>query len=1656
MKSRMKKFLSIPVLAIILLTSALLFSSSVSSQSDLEMKITYAGVGGSTWDLRQESDFDEEWLTKDQSVSFTVDLSAYYEKPEDGSEAEVPFEVAATYSNGASLVATPDRITGTGEFEGKYRLDVTEIPDDDGTVEVKLKLKGGNGWNAIPTVEGPITFSVSKDVTAPVVNLYGVEDGELYHDKKLDFVVEVVDEHFNPDGVTITGINSDNEWESSGDGKYYKTFPVTDGDYAVTANAKDKLGNSSAEESVKFSLHNGEPSLEVKHNGTPVEGNSYFNKDTVLDLTVTNAIPIGSAELKVYKDGQATPYGDFLIDGNTATFRETFTESGEYRFEVTVTDKENNYKHEILDEEVRFTIDKVKPELTITDENGEPIVDGFYKSKQVTVEVKEEYFNKDDIQIEVLKDEEPQSGYFENWNKLWNDTYKAIADIQEDGRYEIRVTAKDPAGNQVTDSVSFTIDGTPPELSITGVEDGKHYKTDVEAIINVNDKHIDEENTNLKVEVLESIGTDNWKTVNIGKELEFTDGEAEIRHLFQTEGRYRITLSSKDILSNTEEKVVTFTVDKQAPDVGIDGVTNEAIYSEDKEVTISVDEVNFDHNNVDFRVKRNNEDITDEVEKHAQDNWKNSSPNASFTYEFDKDGFYEISIQSMDAAGNASETVTRKFSIDRNAPSIDVHGVEDQQHYNEDKDVRIRIEDLNMDEEQISVNVTKDGDTYDVGELDVKHPWLPWFGNTVATLDHTFSEVGDYVIEINVVDNTDREQKKVVNFTIDKTEPVLNITGVTDKEFFKESETVIFSAEDLNIDQSDIDLKVETLNQETGEKVPYSVEEDFKIKDGKATFSYTFADEKTYIVTLRSQDKAGNVAVTKQRTFTIDGTAPGLEINIDSKDDNGDYLSSSGEMEVSITETNFKNNDVTFKVTKNGTDITKQVEGDLGSKWRNASKRSELTYTFDGDGSYSIVLEAEDEAGNESIETKNFTIDKVNPSIDISGVNGQAHYNENVPIDIEIKDVNFKTNIVKVSRNGKNYDVGDLSVDKNLYSNSIAKLSHTFKLEGTYRIQVTSIDKADRRDSEEVTFTVDKTAPVLSIDNVDDNDYLPSSRKVAVSVEETNYEENSVQFQVTRNGQDITEQFGTGWTNDGVLSNESYVFNQDGEYSISISAIDKAGNKSTSKQKTFTIDTKRPSIDITGVEDGEYYNESKSVQATIKDVNFESNIIRVTRNGARYQVGGFSVDRNKYADSIATLSHTFSQEGDYEIEVEAIDKAGNRYLQRVSFKVDKTKPVITPNMNGTVIKDGQYINKVFTPKFSLDNSEDRLVSVILNNGSNIAGSIPIASREMVYNYKVVAEDKAGNQTNLNISFTLDTTKPELNISGILEGFFNENLSPRVTYSDIHLDESKTSVTLNGEPFRNGMELEKEQYYELKAVITDLANNVSARTIVFSIDKSAPVIKFGEVLSGQYINETIIPQLLIDDISAYDIISMTLNGEPYELGDPIETEGKHVLYFEVKDKAGNIRQLSIEFIIDKTEPEVVVEGVEKNKTYNEPIDLEIRLNNQEDTFKQVSINGELFEGEVVEEDGYQVMKTRLSEVKAYEVEIVAEDKAGNEITTTIPFELVEPSIFTKLYENKPLFASVVAGLLGIVAAAAVWMRKRNIRNKDLPREEETAS
>ena len=118
---------------------------------------------------------------------------------------------------------------------------------------------------------------------------------------------------------------------------------------------------------------------------------------------------------------------------------------------------------------------------------------------------------------------------------------------------------------------------------------------------------------------------------------------------------------------------------------------------------------------------------------------------------------------------------------------------------------------------------------------------------------------------------------------------------------------------------------------------------------------------------------------------------------------------------------------------------------------------------------------------------------------------------------------------------------------------------------------------------------------------------------------------------------------------------------EDGFHTLKITAEDEVGN-TAEKSFYFILDTVKPGIIVTGVEEGDNLQEPTTItvslqltEDTLKAVNLNGEAIAITNNTATLEV---------------------SDKGDYVLVIEAGDDAGNLATLTIKFEYGKTSSML--------------------------------------------------------------------------------------------------------------------------------------------------------------------------------------------------------------------------------------------------------------------------------------------------------------------------------------------------------------------------------------------
>ena len=579
------------------------------------------------------------------------------------------------------------------------------------------------------------------------------------------------------------------------------------------------------------------------------------------------------------------------------------------------------------------------------------------------------------------------------------------------------------------------------------------------------------------------------------------------------------------------------------------------------------------------------------------------------------------------------------------------------------------------------------------------------------------------------------------------------------------------------------------------------------------------------------------------------------------------------------------------------------------NQWSDGNYNNIKPYLEEGENTITV----RDMAGNET--TKTFIYDSIAPVVNIAGTGVNGYYRSDVKVTIE--EVNIQD--AKVLHNGK--------------WTSIVGNEATFTEEGTYFIRVT--DKAYNKKAE-VTFTIDKTAPVIKLEGTGVNNNFRSDVKAIIeeaNVHNIKYRKNDERW-ITVNEKELT-------------------FTDEGTYTIEV--IDQAYNRA---EVTFTIDKTAPVIKLEGT--GVNNNFRSDVKAVIEEANVHN--IKYRKNDERW----ITVNEKELP---------FTEEGTYTIEV--IDQAYNRI--EVTFTIDKTNPIITPTEDSIGNKDemgNEYYSKVgftVTDNYGVASYKINNETVVITDGD--------ANYETIRKYLkdgkniITAVDKAGNDATYEFYYRSSPAK-RLATNILKNGETNEKSEYYVKPGDeiymyISFDDKlahNPTFTLinNGKEYImdnalvkvSGPKGDNNRYdysviYEIpKDVefadgeitlkvsnlediygnkIADETKPTNSHKVYF--DKTKP--KLTGVADGTYTREDV--KLYAEDANV-GTIHLSKDGElikNYVWGTALTEEGHYTAV--LSDKAGN-KSEKISFTIDKTAPKI--EGAKNGEFYNTSVTVKI--------------------------------------------------------------------------------------------------------------------
>lgn len=379
-------------------------------------------------------------------------------------------------------------------------------PQGDGKNELSLMVVGANADGYFPG-----DASVDVSIIDPVVNnaMSGLK--EISYKVVTDGVTtqnETIPVADNGEYIQRTGANAGNNgYISAWKGRITIKAAMNNSDnIVVTVTAVDQAGNARTTATslgaIKIDTTAPTAVLSYDNNTADTEHDgAYFNADRTLTIRVTERdFEARLGNLRVTRNGEEypvslqwtkTPGVSTNGDDNVYTASTTFHEDGAYKVIFDAYDYAGNHAASIVFAEGTlagdsFVIDQTSPIISVAYDNNNVMNGSFFDAKRIaTITVKDVNFTEDRFicNVTAAKDGTPlQAPKLSAWTHN-GDLHTATVIYADDGDYTFSASVTDKAGNKSNDTnygaseapESFTVDTTPVEVTVDGLEKNTAY-----------------------------------------------------------------------------------------------------------------------------------------------------------------------------------------------------------------------------------------------------------------------------------------------------------------------------------------------------------------------------------------------------------------------------------------------------------------------------------------------------------------------------------------------------------------------------------------------------------------------------------------------------------------------------------------------------------------------------------------------------------------------------------------------------------------------------------------------------------------------------------------------------------------------------------------------------------------------------------------------------------------------------------------------------------------------------------------------------------------------------------------------------------------------------------------------------------------------------
>lgn len=759
-----------------------------------------------------------------------------------------------------------------------------------------------------------------------------------------------------------------------------------------------------------------------------------------------------------------------------------------------------------------------------------------------------------------------------------------------------------------------------------------------------------------------------------------------------------------------------------------------------------------------------------------------------------------------------------------------------------------------------------------------------------------FDEAGDYEVQYKVVGSSTEVPTEGLNSltkNLDNQLPEVTVSKNTQGQYVLQIKDNNFNKYDIN--SCKLKYNRNTIANPTGENGETAVSladcnETPDVPDKVYKKVLPLADGIYSGCTIVVSDCGENVVEKSlvsvgEAPIVVDNTPP--EIVIEGVEEDQHYQSGEKEITVKVSELQIEEDNPVISVQK--TTVSGQEPAEEKTAWTHPNENPyifEQSFTVEGNGKYTVTVTAEDKGGLQSDKDVTFVLDTVAPAFpnetsilyyedgtDIPSPRQENDKNiyylkKNGKVQFSVSEWNYATAIVTMKKNGQE-EFSQYMESRN------QEFQQVYDEEGNYGIQIDAKDKAGNETQKTVDFVIDKTSPVFSYgDNIEDGKSYPEGQSLSLFVKDKNIDLNNCKVVVSKdnkNGNSETRSYNWKEIIEAVSQNKTtydtsaYSWSgeqngditklvmdfsgagNEGNYQITISGKDKAGNEGKSQKIRFNIDKTAPVVEVSGFENGKSYNRAVTFSAVIDEYNIDTTTASLRIERKLNVTDAPVIEEKELLIEDDRISEVFTKEGDYVVTLIVKDAAGNEGVDRnenlltektFTFSIDKTAPklAIYGIKKDAMIKEDVTLTyeavdrhhdfanyKITVQRTNLDGFEQSETKVYsesewIETSLNTRQKQVTYTQEGIYTVTFAATDKAGNSEKKTLHFYVDKSAPKISrvtyadVSGVILPKYNNIYSNHVIQvefnvhdSIVGVDSQKVYVTVGTPEQRGGVE-----------------------------------------------------------------------------------------------------------------------------------------------------------------------------------------------------------------------------------------------------------